>query len=160
MEVLKSVKLIFMLVALILCQCSVTLLIHEADPQSRQPVVITIFARVVCLSVRPSFRPSVTTFQNLSKQKKSSSKHSDPYWRDCGSGRVDHWWHACLVMYTSVLVSFLVETVRKKNLLTQVAKFDRLYFFHFQCPDMISKNVLGKKCSVDHEIVLDQNCPH
>ena len=28
-------------------------LIHEANPQSR-PVVLTIFARVVCTSVRPS----------------------------------------------------------------------------------------------------------
>ena len=36
-----------------------TLLIHEADPQSR-PIVITIFERVV--------RPSVLTFQNLAKQ--------------------------------------------------------------------------------------------
>ena len=38
------------------------LLIHQADPQSR-PVVITIFARVVC--------PSIPTFQNLAKQNNS-----------------------------------------------------------------------------------------
>ena len=37
------------------------LLIHEVNPQSR-PVVITIFARVVC--------PSVPTFKNLAKQNK------------------------------------------------------------------------------------------
>ena len=66
------------------------LLIHEADPQSRQ-VVITIFARVV--------RPSVPTLQNLTKQSSTSCIVRDHYWRDCGSGRVDH----CLVdLFVSV----------------------------------------------------------
>ena len=39
-------------------------LIHEADPQSRS-VVITIFARVVCSSVRPLFKilQNKTTFK-------------------------------------------------------------------------------------------------
>ena len=54
-----------------------------ADPRVdslSRPVVITIFASVNCLSI--------PTFQNLAKQ--SSSKNSDRYWRECGSGRVDH----------------------------------------------------------------------
>ena len=42
------------------------LLFHEADPQSR-PVVITIFARFVCTSVRPS--PLFKISQNKTKQK-------------------------------------------------------------------------------------------
>ena len=63
------------------------LLIHEADPRSR-PVVITFFAGVV--------RPSVPTIQNLAKR--SSSENSDHYWRECGSGRVDHWWQAFHVL--------------------------------------------------------------
>ena len=67
-----------------------TLLIHEANPQS-QLVVITIFACIYCLYVRPS-RLSVPTFENLAKQK-SSSENSDNYWRKWGSGRVDHCWH-------------------------------------------------------------------
>ena len=65
------------------------ILIHEADLQS-QPVVITISARVFCPSVRPLFSKS-------RKIKQHSSENSDRYWRDCGSGRVDHGWHTCLV---------------------------------------------------------------
>ena len=54
------------------------ILIHEADPQSR-PVVITIFARVVCPSVLPLFSKSHNT-------KQSSSENGDQYWQDCGFG--------------------------------------------------------------------------
>ena len=61
------------------------LLIHEADPQSR-PVVIIVFAHVVHSYVCPSIRPPVPTFQT----KQISSESNDRYWRDCGSGRVDH----------------------------------------------------------------------
>ena len=46
------------------------LLIHEANPQSR-PVVIIVFAHVV-------------------KTNQISSENNDRYWRDRGSGRVDH----------------------------------------------------------------------
>ena len=42
-------------------------MIHEDDSQSRS-VVITIFARIVCPSVRP-----VPTFQNLTKQNNSQT---------------------------------------------------------------------------------------
>ena len=45
------------------------ILIHEADPHSRK-VVITVFARVFCLSVRTS----VPTFQNLAKQNNFQGK--------------------------------------------------------------------------------------
>ena len=57
-----------------------SLLIHSADPK----VVITIFARGVCTSVRPHF-------SNFHKTKQISSENSDCYWRDYGFSRVDHW---------------------------------------------------------------------
>ena len=41
----------------------------------------------VCPSVRPHFSKT---------RKTSPSENSDRYWRDCGSGQVDHWWHAYL----------------------------------------------------------------
>ena len=40
------------------------------------------------LVVRTYVRP---TFQNLAKQ--ISNANNVYYWRDCGSGQVDHWWH-------------------------------------------------------------------
>ena len=40
----------------------------------------------VHLSVRPHLSKSCKT-------KQSSSENSDPYCRECGYGRVDHWWH-------------------------------------------------------------------
>ena len=46
------------------------------DPQSR-PVVIIVIRR-----------PSP-----LFKTKQVSSENNVRYWWDCGSGRVDHWWH-------------------------------------------------------------------
>ena len=52
--------------------------IHSADPHSR-PVVITIFTRLVSLSV--------PTFKNLAKQNNFPNENSDRYWRDCESGR-------------------------------------------------------------------------
>ena len=59
------------------------LLIHKADAQS-------IHVLSVRLTVRPHFSKSRHTTQ-------ISSKNSDRYLRDCGSGRVDHWWHTSLV---------------------------------------------------------------
>ena len=42
-------------------------------------------------------RPSVLTCQNPAKQ---NSENNVRYWRDCGSGRVDHWWHlSCFFFY-------------------------------------------------------------
>ena len=71
-------------------------LIHEADPQSR-PVVIIVFAHVVRPSVR---RPP------LFNTKQISSEIKVRYWRDCGSGWVDHWRHmSCLV---SIYLRFLL----------------------------------------------------
>ena len=66
------------------------ILIHEANPQSR-PVVIIVFAHVVRLYVRPS----------LFKTKQNSNESNVRYWRDCVSGRVDHWWHTCIVQIKS-----------------------------------------------------------
>ena len=60
------------------------------DPRGRPTVTagrITIFPYVVCTS--PYFK--------ISLYKKLSSENSDRYWLDCGSGRVDYWWHTCLV---------------------------------------------------------------
>ena len=54
------------------------IMIHSANPKSR-PVGIIVFAHVV----RPYVR---LHFSNLEKQNNRN------YWRDCGSGRVDHWW--------------------------------------------------------------------
>ena len=41
--------------------------------------------------------PYVPTFQNLAKQ--FSSEKCDRYCWACGSGRVDHWWYTCLVLF-------------------------------------------------------------
>ena len=54
---------------------------------STRPVVITIFTCVVCTFV----------LSKSHKTKQISRENSDRYWRDCGSGRVDHWWHSCIV---------------------------------------------------------------
>ena len=43
------------------------------------------YFRTCCLYVRPSVRPH---FQNLAKQ--NEVQDSDRYWRDCGSGLMDH----------------------------------------------------------------------
>ena len=50
------------------------------------------YFRTWCTSVRPSHQ-----FQNLAKQNNFQVSNSDRYWRDCGSGQVDNWWHTCLV---------------------------------------------------------------
>ena len=59
-------------------------LIHETDPQS-WPVVITTFARVL----------SVPTFRNIAKQNNFQVRIVIA----TGFGRVDHWWHTCLVLF-------------------------------------------------------------
>ena len=56
---------------------------RSADPQSR-PVVITVFTQC-CLSR--------DYFSKYHKTKHFSSENRDRYWRDWGSGRVDHWLH-------------------------------------------------------------------
>ena len=58
--------------------------------QLRQPTLRAIsLAHVVRTSVR-------THFSNLARQ---NNKNNVCYWRDCGSGRVDHWWHlSCLIL--------------------------------------------------------------
>ena len=46
--------------------------------------------------------PSVRTFENLSKQNKFQVRIVIATWPDCGSGRVDHWWHSifsCLLCF-------------------------------------------------------------
>ena len=79
------------------------ILIHETDPQSR-PVVIIVFAHVVRSYVRPS--PLFITKQN-------SNKNNVRYWRDCGSGRVDHWWHTCLVLFIFLYLELLCEITKR-----------------------------------------------
>ena len=56
------------------------------EPLGR-PLVIIIFAQV---SVRPSVRPH---FSKFGKTKQTAHENNDRYWRDCGSGRGDPWWH-------------------------------------------------------------------
>ena len=63
------------------------------------------FAPVVCPSVCPSVRPH---FSKSSKTKQSENKIR--YWRDCGSGRVDHW-HQLL----SCLLSFFLNLQLKRT---------------------------------------------
>ena len=58
-------------------------LIHSADPLSL-PIMVTIFTLVVRPFVRPHVSKSART-----KQIESNVR----YWRDCGSGQVDHGWH-------------------------------------------------------------------
>ena len=50
------------------------------------PVVIMVFTHVVCTSVRP---------RSSKSRKTKQSEHNVLFslWRNCGSGRVDHWWH-------------------------------------------------------------------
>ena len=65
--------------------------LYYIDPLGR-PTVTDGSDHCFCtcrLLVRLSIRLSVPTFQN----KTNSSKNNDRYCRDCGSGRVDYWWH-------------------------------------------------------------------
>ena len=65
------------------------LLIDEAN----RPVVIIVFAHVVLPYVRPHF-------SKYSKTKQISNENNVQYWQDCGSGRVDHWWHlSCFSLF-------------------------------------------------------------
>ena len=105
------------------------LLIHLADPQSR-PVVITIFARVVYTSVRPPVR---LHFSKSRKTKQTSSENSDCYLCECGSGRVDHWWHTCL---------FLPYSASRKK-----SKFASLLAFFFTRFDVNKRSVTIYSCS-------------
>ena len=56
------------------------------DPRGR-PKVTADSDHCFC-TCRPFIRPSP-----LFKTKQMSSENNVHYWRDCGSGRVDHWWH-------------------------------------------------------------------
>ena len=77
-----------------------TWLTHEAKPQSR-PVVITIFT----LWVWTSFRPS--SLFKISHSNNFLSENNVRYWRDCGSGRVDHWWHLSCIYYFTYCINKL-----------------------------------------------------
>ena len=71
-------------------------LIHASGPLS-QPRQWSLFLHM--LSFRTSLRP------HLSKQ------NNVRYWRDCGSGHVDYWWHlSCLPLF---LVENLINEYRK-----------------------------------------------
>ena len=68
------------------------------DPRGRPRVTVgsdhwSLFSHV--LSVHPSVR---SHFSKYRKTKQLSSENSDRYWRDCGSGRVDHWRYTFLVI--------------------------------------------------------------
>ena len=68
-----------------------------------------------CLWVRPYVSPC------FSKQNKCQTKNNVHYWRDCGSGWVDHWWYLyCLVLFLSKLEFLLFfaqsEKITKLNI--------------------------------------------
>ena len=63
------------------------------DPLGRpHSPFIFIFTGVV----RPHFRTSVPLFKISQKQ---MFENNDRYWWGCGTGRGDHWWHTCLVIF-------------------------------------------------------------
>ena len=76
-----------LIILMLLITLSFKLLIHSANPQSR-PVVIFVFTHV---------HPSVRL--HISKQNNFQAKTMFRYWRDCGSDRVDHWWHLSFEYY-------------------------------------------------------------
>ena len=71
---------------------------------SIRPVVITIFTHVVHPSVQLHFSKSRNT-------KQVSSENSARYWRDCESGRGDHWWHmSCFFFFHSLAILLRKKT--------------------------------------------------
>ena len=64
----------------------------QIDPRGR-PTVMASTDHWFC-TCHPSVRP------HFSKQNKTTENNGH-YWRDCGSGRVDHRWHTCLVLNRS-----------------------------------------------------------
>ena len=93
-------------------------MIHEVDPQSRS-IVITIFTRTV-----PYVCPY---FSNSRKTKQILSENSDGYWPDCGSGRVDPWWHTCLVLFAlapKIKIFHSLVRLDNKKLVTRRLVFD------------------------------------
>ena len=61
------------------------------------------------LSVRSSVSPSPLCRSSKTKQ----SENIVRYWRDCGSGRVDHWWHlSCLYFYSLSAINFNLSIVQ------------------------------------------------
>ena len=83
---------------------------------STRPVVIFVFAHVISSHVRPS---------PLFKTKLISYENNDRYWRDCGSGRVDHWCHQSVLYWLSWHVSVAsLSTLR--NVKIQLQKLRNL----------------------------------
>ena len=69
-------------------------LIHPADPETRL-VMIIIFTHVC------------PYFSKLSKTKQLSCENNVWHWRDCGSGRVDHWWQlSCSLIFLNCNCSY------------------------------------------------------
>ena len=68
-------------------ECRCHFLTGRIDPRGRTGS--DHYFRTCCLSV--------SYFSKYRKTKQLSSENSDRFWRDRGSGRVDHWWHTCLV---------------------------------------------------------------
>ena len=75
------------------------ILIPSADPQSRLVVII-----VWCCPY----------FSKSSKTKQISSENNVHYWRNCGSGRVDHWWHlSCFPYFKCKIVKLFLKLTHK-----------------------------------------------
>ena len=95
------------------------------DPQARP----CHYIYTSCLYVRPSVCPS---------PKQISSEKSDLYWLDGGSGRVDRWWHTCLVKVISDLSlqwsHFIMSQVSVSSNFKEPVCQEKLfaeYFFHW-----------------------------
>ena len=80
------------------------------DPLGR-PTVTAGRDHCFC-TCRPSIRPH---FSKSSKTKQS--ENNVHYWRDCGLGRVDHWWHLSWKNFIFVCDQLFYRTRQKLNCL-------------------------------------------
>ena len=97
-------------------------LIHSGDPQS-QPIVITVFTHV-----------RLSPHSKSNKTKQLSSENNVCYWRDCESGRVDHWWHLYCVNY-----------------LLQGSEWSKFMFSSIQLPSSFI-SLCGAMCQRNHRL--------
>ena len=74
------------------------------DPRGRPTVSAS--SDHCCCTCRPS---------PLFKTKQISNKNNVRYWRDCGSGRVDHWWQlSCYIFLAACTMSHYIDRLLDK----------------------------------------------
>ena len=83
------------------------------DPLGRPTVMADSdhYFRTWCLYFRPSVR--LYPISKSRKIKQFSSENSNRYWRDCGSGRVDHWWHLSFFLSSFSPLSHFHQTFER-----------------------------------------------